>query len=193
MLHGVIGYAQCKDGPKVGGDTVSKHAQLLREVPIFGAIREDIIDFLLASGRAMSLRAGDWLMREGDPSGSMYVIERGEIAVLKAHGERQYLINTLRDGDCIGEMALFDLMPRSASALALTHVSLLEIDSAALHELYQRDLEQFALIQMNMGREVTRRLRECEEHIFRQLDFPEFDPGPDPDMPWPESATRVDG
>ncbi|MCB1914357.1 MAG: cyclic nucleotide-binding domain-containing protein [Rhodocyclaceae bacterium] len=172
---------------------MSKHAELLREVPIFGAIREDIIDFLLASGRPQRLRAGDWLMREGDPTGSMYVIERGEIAVLKAHGERQYLINTLRDGDCIGEMALFDLMPRSASALALSHVSLLEIGSAALHELYQRDLEQFALIQMNMGREVTRRLRECEEHIFRQLDYPEFDPGPDSALPWPGRSTRSGG
>ncbi|MCB1908556.1 MAG: Crp/Fnr family transcriptional regulator [Rhodocyclaceae bacterium] len=172
---------------------MTEHAQLLREVPIFGAIREDIIDFLLSKGRTMTLRAGDWLMHEGDPIGSMYVIERGEIAVLKAHGDRQYLINTLREGDCIGEMALFDLMPRSASALALSHVSLIEIDSASLHELYQRDLEQFALIQMNMGREVTRRLRECEEHIFRQLDYPEFDPGPDPGQPWPGRSTRAGG
>lgn len=171
---------------------MSRPAKLLREVPIFGAIREDIIDFLLSRGREKTLRAGEWLLREGEPPGSMYIIEHGEIAVLKAHDNRQYLINTLRDGDCIGEMTLFDLMPRSASALALSRVTLLEIGAGVLHELYTRDLEQFALIQMNMGREVTRRLRECEEHIFRQLDYPEYDPGPDiePEPIWGPGAAR---
>ena len=40
------------------------------------------------------------------------------------------------------------------------------IDSAALLDLYQHDLEQFALLQMNFGREVSRRLRESDERMF---------------------------
>ncbi|MCB1887872.1 MAG: cyclic nucleotide-binding domain-containing protein [Rhodocyclaceae bacterium] len=172
---------------------MSQHARLLREVPIFGAIREDIIDFLLQKGREHQVRQGDWVLREGDAGGSMFVIDHGEVAVLKSHEGRQYLLNTLRDGDCIGEMALFDLMPRSASVLALSRVTLLEIDGSALHELYKRDIEQFALIQMNMGREVTRRLRECEAHIFRKLDYPEFDPGPDSSDPLTETNLEWPG
>ena len=38
-------------------------------------------------------------------------------------------------------------------------------------ELYQHDLEQFTLLQMNLGREVSRRLREADERLFRmQMD-----------------------
>ena len=38
---------------------------------------------------------------------------------------------------------------------------------ADLHGLYQLDLEQFVIIQMNMGREVSRRLRVTDDHWFR--------------------------
>jgi CRP/FNR family transcriptional regulator, cyclic AMP receptor protein len=36
-----------------------------------------------------------------------------------------------------------------------------------LYQVYEHDLRQFALIQMNMGREVSRRLREADNQLFR--------------------------
>lgn len=154
---------------------MTQHARLLRETPIFGAIREDIIDFLLESSSLIELPRCDWLLREGEAMGSMFVIESGELVILKLYEGRQYLLSNMGRGDCIGEMALFDLMPRSASALVTAPAQLLEITAASLLEIAERDMEQFALIQMNMGREVTRRLRICEERIFRHEQFPEYD------------------
>jgi CRP-like cAMP-binding protein len=43
----------------------------------------------------------------------------------------------------------------------------IQITAASLYQVYEKDVEQFALIQMNMGREVSRRLREADERIFR--------------------------
>ena len=154
---------------------MSLHARLLRETPVFGAIREDIIDFLLAHGKTVVLARGDWLLREGDASGSMFVVEEGALAILKQDRGRHYLLSALKRGDCVGEMALFDLMPRSASALASESARLLELSSASLLAVAERDMEQFALIQMNLGREVTRRLRACEAQLFLRGSFPEFD------------------
>ena len=65
-------------------------------------------------------------------------------------------------------MALFDFFPRSASAIATLPSEVIEITSANLLEVYQQDLEQFAMIQMNMGREVTRRLRKADDQLFQQ-------------------------
>ena len=45
----------------------------------------------------------------------------------------------------------------------------IEITSTSLMDVYQHDIEQFALIQMNMGREVSRRLREVDEQLFHLL------------------------
>ncbi len=58
-------------------------------------------------------------------------------------------------------------MPRSACVIAITDCSAIELTPQALAELFERDAEQFALIQMNIGREVCRRLRAADERLFR--------------------------
>jgi CRP/FNR family cyclic AMP-dependent transcriptional regulator len=77
------------------------------------------------------------------------------------------LLHRLHAGDCFGEMALMDLMPRSATVRADEDCQALLLDSDDLYRLCKHDLEQFALIQMNMGREVSRRLRQVGDDLFR--------------------------
>jgi hypothetical protein len=43
----------------------------------------------------------------------------------------------------------------------------IELSGASLLGIYEKDLEQFTLIQMNMGREVSRRLRDADERLFQ--------------------------
>ena len=45
--------------------------------------------------------------------------------------------------------------------------SAIELTTAALFELYSTHLEQFALIQINIARELSRRLRAADEQLFR--------------------------
>jgi CRP/FNR family transcriptional regulator, cyclic AMP receptor protein len=59
-------------------------------------------------------------------------------------------------------MAVMDLLPRSASIRAVEHCTALRLSAASLYQVYEHDLKQFALIQMNMGQEVSRRLRETD-------------------------------
>lgn len=141
---------------------------LLQEVAIFGGIKMEIIRHLLENASNKALEEGDVLFQEGDDSQCMYLIEQGRIAVTKAWQSQDYLLKELSVGECIGEMALFDFSPRSATATALQPTRVIEITSQRLLEVYDRDLEQFTLIQMNLGREVTRRLRETDRCLFKQ-------------------------
>jgi len=96
----------------------------------------------------------------------MFVLEEGKVAVMKSWRGRDYLLGTLNEGDCFGEMAVMDHCPRSASVRAAENCIAIEISSANLYRLYARDLKQFAMIQMNMGREVCRRLRTADNMLF---------------------------
>jgi CRP-like cAMP-binding protein len=60
-----------------------------------------------------------------------------------------------------------DRLPRSASIRAVEDCTAIRLSAANLHQVYERDPKQFALIQMNMGREVSRRLRESDNRLFR--------------------------
>ncbi len=140
---------------------------LMKEIAIFGGLRSDIIQFLLESAPTVELDKGETLFREGDESQCMYVLERGRLAVSKQWQSKAFLLKELDVGECLGEMALFDFMPRSATVIALEASILIELSSSALLNLYYKDLEQFTLLQMNMGREVTRRLREADRALFQ--------------------------
>jgi CRP-like cAMP-binding protein len=141
--------------------------ELLQGMPVFGAIREDALQFLLERSRAVEVRAGGFFFREGDRAESMYVLESGRVEVIKHWQNREFVLHALAAGDCFGEMALLDLFPRSASVRAAEDSAAIEIGSAALLELFEQDAEQFALIQMNIGREVCRRLRATDDALFR--------------------------
>jgi CRP/FNR family cyclic AMP-dependent transcriptional regulator len=143
--------------------------QLLRDMPVFGAIREDTLTFLLAAAPVVNVAKGAYFFREGDKAPSMFVLEAGSVAVLKRWRDRQYPLTVLGKGDCFGEMALIGLFPRTATVKATDDCVALELSAAALFDLYERDLEQFALIQMNIARELSRRLRIADERLFRVL------------------------
>ena len=141
--------------------------ELLQRMPVFGGIRADVLRFLLAGCPIVEVPAGEFFFRERDPPDAMYVLEAGKVAVLKSWRNEEYLLHALETGDCFGEMALMDLMPRSASVRATADCRAILISAASLYRLYEKDLEQFTMIQMNMGREVSRRLREADERLFR--------------------------
>jgi len=142
------------------------HTELLQQMAIFGGIRTDILLFLLERANVVRVDADAYFFREGDFAQSMFVLETGRAAVLKLWRGEQHPLRTIEAGDCFGEMALMDMKSRSASVLAIEACAAIELSAGCLFELYERDLEQFALIQMNMGREVSRRLRETDDRLF---------------------------
>jgi CRP-like cAMP-binding protein len=140
--------------------------ELLQRMPIFGGIRAEILQFLLSCCPAISVARNGYFFREHDRGDSMFVLEAGEVAVLKSWRGQDYPLQTLKEGDCFGEMAIMDHGPRSASVRAVDDCIAIQISAANLYRVYAQDLKQFALIQMNMGREVCRRLREADDRLF---------------------------
>ncbi len=141
--------------------------ELLQQMPVFGGVRADALGILLAEAATVEVAAQAFFFREGDPAVSMFVLERGHVAVLRTWQGRELVLSRFDQGDCFGEMALLDLFPRSASVRAETDCTVIELTTAHLYRLYERDAAQFAMVQMNIAREISRRLRETAELLFR--------------------------
>lgn len=148
-------------------DLHDRRLVLLQRMPVFGALREDTLDFLLSATRERQVAAGGHFFRQGERALSMFVLESGRVTVRRSWGGREMLLRTLGAGDCFGEMALMDLSARSASVRAESDCLAIEITPGDLQALFERNAEQFAIIQMNIGREVCRRLRATDELLFR--------------------------
>jgi CRP-like cAMP-binding protein len=143
------------------------HIERLQGTPIFGALHAQALGVLLEATRMVAVPAGGYYFRENDPASSMFVLEAGRALVVKGWEGRELPMRELAPGDCFGEMALMDLFPRSASIRAIEDCTAIELTPADLHRLYEHDPEQFMLVQMNIGREVCRRLRITDDMLFR--------------------------
>jgi CRP-like cAMP-binding protein len=143
-----------------------RRIQLLQGTPIFGAIQAKMLELLLARTVDVQVPAGACFFREGEAANAMFVLESGRVAVVKRWQGVDHRLRELGAGDCFGEMALIDMTPRSASVVAREDCSAIRLTNADLYRVYQADLEQFALIQMNIARELSRRLRIANERLF---------------------------
>ena len=109
--------------------TIEKVA-VLRDVPFFA----DIPDYVLASvaqiTEEIELVDGATFIKEGSLEDCMYIIVDGKVRV---HSQGKNIIE-LGPGQSVGELAVLDPEPRSASVSALGEVLLFRIDKMSLEE-----------------------------------------------------------
>ena len=137
--------------------------RLLQDMPIFGGIEETTLRFILDRSNCVEVGSGCKFFREGELANSVYVLEKGEVVIFRTLNGVRHRLRELGPGDCFGEMALMDCTPRSATAQALQDCQAIEITTSLFAEIHDKYPQQFTLIQMNMGREVSRRLRDADK------------------------------
>lgn len=133
----------------------------LREIGLFGALSDEVLDRLTKSLRTMRVAPGDVIFREGETvAREMYVLLDGEMEVSKrSRRGRDTRVAILGPTDCFGEMSMIDMQSRSATVRALGPSRLLKITSEDMDSLYRSDLKSYALIVLNIARDISRRLR----------------------------------
>lgn len=107
---------------------------------------------------------GAFLFHEGDPSNCMYLIQKGTVAIRKQKPAGGHVeIARLYSNEVLGELSFFDRNPRSASAVALTPVEVLEIRFDALDKVYDGVPDYMKTIMAS----VADRLRKANDTIRR--------------------------
>lgn len=99
------------------------------------------------------------IFHEGEPGNCMYYISSGKVRISKNSPEGEVHIATLPEGEIFGEMALFDQLPRSATATAVGNTRLLTIDKKKFIKSVSRDPSLAFTILEAMSKR-TRRLNE---------------------------------
>jgi CRP/FNR family cyclic AMP-dependent transcriptional regulator len=155
---------------------MNERLDLLAAMPIFGGLDAVTLKLLTSLAKPVEIAVGEHFFREGDEFQTMYVLQTGRVEIYKSWQSTSKLLRCMNAGDCFGEMSLIDFAPRSASARAVEPCTALQVTPAILHEINRHDLEQFTMLHMNMGREISRRLRHVDDLLFRALmgeDLPE--------------------
>jgi hypothetical protein len=109
-----------------GRDTASAHARLitiekmiaLRSAPIFSRIAPEGLAELASASLEDEYAPGETLCVEGEPGNEVFILLAGEVRILKREGAGERFIGAEKAGGFIGEMAVLDPAPRSATLVA---------------------------------------------------------------------------
>ncbi|MGE0363447.1 MAG: DUF1003 domain-containing protein [Vicinamibacterales bacterium] len=117
----------------------------LAHIPLFSRLDDAGQQALMALLTRREVAANEPVVWIGDRSDTLYVVERGQVAVTAPDVRGEHvLLNTLGPGGLFGELSLLDGGPRSATVRAVTDCSLFELQRDAFHD-FLRDRPDVAI------------------------------------------------
>jgi signal transduction histidine kinase len=138
--------------------------QDLRKSPLFNGLSDEELQQLMDNAKPVSLRAGEILMKQGDPGDSAFVVVSGEFEVQKQSGQSLIKIDVRNPGDVVGEMALLSRGQRNATVIAKTDSETLCISQ----EIFENLLASSSTASLAVLHWVMTRLTQNEALLHQQ-------------------------
>jgi CRP-like cAMP-binding protein len=105
-------------------------------LPLFTGVPELRLATALSSAKPLRVRAGDMVVRQGEPADRFYVILGGEFHVSQGEtGSAHRHLRTIGRDDVFGEIGLLTGAPRTATVTAATEGRLLALEADDFLEL----------------------------------------------------------
>lgn len=123
----------------------------LRKVELFAGLSDPELAKVAEICEEKTFQAGDHITGEGDPGDQLFVIIEGQVEVIRAGSEGPKTVVHLGQGQVIGEMALLDLGPRSATIRVIS-------DDANLQAIHHDRFMKLCDEQHHLGYVVMRNL-----------------------------------
>jgi len=112
----------------------------LKQVPLFADLADEDIRALMAIARKRTFRSGEVIFHRDDPGQVLYVIKEGKVKIylISPDGQEISLV-VFGKGECFGEFAILDDLPRSANAIALEKVECYTLQRSDFHNAIMKN------------------------------------------------------
>jgi CRP-like cAMP-binding protein len=143
-------------------------ATQLKNCFLFKGLSDEALAAVAQRASTHELSEGDVLMRRGETGNSLFLVNEGWFKIVTEDAQGgELIINKTAPGETIGEMALLDEAPRSASAIALTPARVLELKKDDFYEI----LDQRPDVALTIIRGLSSRLRFSTTYIQKAIDW----------------------
>lgn len=109
----------------------------------------------------ITIEKDQYLIREGDESGSMYWLQNGQMVVLKRRNTEEVILGHIYSGELVGELSFLDQEVRSASVKAISDCELVEIPADSYKKIFEGQPKWF----QTLVKTLCERLRKANSRI----------------------------
>ncbi len=144
--------------------------ELLKRLDLFTSLSESDLIKIVQTSDDLVLKKDELLFEEGTTEKKMYVILSGQILIYKGRRSIKRII-VLEQGDYVGEMAMVDGLPRSASTKALCDTVLLSINESIFNKVIACNSRQLLAMMRIFSSRIRNDLQSMENDMSRISNF----------------------
>ena len=139
----------------------------LAKSPLLADLDPTALMFLVRLGHRRTYKAGDVLMRQGEPSNSIHFLLDGKVRAERSRrtDDRPLKLADLEAGAVVGEMGVVIDIPRSATVTALVATESLELDAPN----FERVAKAYPILHRVIAHLLSERLRATESQVGQSL------------------------
>ena len=106
---------------------------------------------------------GEIIARQGEAADELYVVQDGTIEIVAEHGASEVVLRSAGRNEILGEMAIFDRRPRSATVRASGPARVLTLDKRA----FLRRVHEDPTLAFRILKKMSERIRILNEDVLR--------------------------
>jgi len=154
---------------KTNRDAPTKtRVEFLRKIPIFSKLSKNQLEEVANIVYERHYDENEFIFQMNQPGAALFMIQEGQVAVEIPTEEGVAQLAVLKHNAFIGEIALLDDSPRSASAKALEHTTALALSRDDLNTLLQTEPVIASQIYKSLATIIATRLKATNELLEKE-------------------------
>ncbi len=139
-----------------------KDTSYLKQVSLFANLADEDIHELMTAAKRRAFRSGEVIFHRDDPGQVLYMIKEGKVKICIISPDGQEIsLAVFGKGECFGEFALLDGLPRSADAIAMEKVECYTLQRSDFHNAIMKNPK----IAIQVLEALTTRLRNTDNMV----------------------------
>lgn len=142
---------------------------ILAEISLFGGTTDAQLNEIFRRLEVADFKKGECVFQKGDEPTHIYIVERGVVELEIPDAETMIEKKALKTGECFGHAALMSMHQHRLTAVAVEDSRIIVLSRRAFMQLRHEDIELYALLMMNIARELARRLMLTDELLLQSI------------------------
>ena len=144
------------------------YEDVLARVDLFSGLRKNDLKDLATQCREGKFSPGSVMLSEGGQGLGLFIITKGTARITRKNSPdgTEEVLGTAGAGEVIGELALLDDLPRSATVTAVDEVTVISMPLWEFRRFLRRSLRNDPDVALDLLAVLSRRLRKAEQRIL---------------------------
>lgn len=142
---------------------------ILSQVSVWGGMNPEQQEKIYKRLEVGRFKKGEYIFHKGEQPTHIYLVKSGAVEIITSDEEVSLHKETIPTGGSFGVAALIAMQISSVAAIALEDSEIIALSREALLDLRHEDAELFALLMMNVARELARKLLLTDDMLLQHM------------------------